>query len=119
MASLLNIYFKQEKQLKIALCDIFGIGKNLSQQICDQLGVNETLYFNKLTESQLEQISQLLNQNYCIGVELKQNKRKTIQRLIRIASYRGFRHIQGLPTRGQRTHTNAQNARHPRIKGSI
>lgn len=117
MASILNTYLKEEKQLNIALCKIFGIGKNLSKQICDQLGVNETLCFNKLTESQIEQISQLVNQNYCVGVELKQNKRKTLQRLIRIASYRGFRHIQGLPTRGQRTHTNARNARHSKMKG--
>ena len=117
MASILNTYLKEEKQLNIALCKIFGIGKNLSKQICDQLGVNETLCFNKLTESQIEQISQLLNQNYCVGVELKQNRRKTMQRLIRIASYRGFRHIQGLPTRGQRTHTNARNARHSQMKG--
>jgi small subunit ribosomal protein S13 len=116
MASILNTYLKEEKQLNIALCQIFGIGKNLSKQICDQLGVNETLCFNKLTESQIEQISQLVNQKYCVGVELKQNKRKTLQRLIRIASYRGFRHIQGLPTRGQRTHTNARNARHSNIK---
>ena len=116
MASILNTYLKERKQLKIALCDIFGIGKNISKQICDQLGVNETLYFNKLTESQIEQISQLLNQNYCVGTELKQSTRKTIQRLIRIASYRGFRHIQGLPTRGQRTHTNARNARYSKIK---
>ena len=102
MASILNTYLKEEKQLNIALCKIFGIGKNLSKQICDQLGVNETVCFNKLTESQIEQISQLVNQNYCVGVELKQNRRKTLQRLIRIASYRGFRHIQGLPTRGRR-----------------
>ena len=117
MASILNTYLKEEKQLNITLCAIFGIGTNLSKQICDQLGVNETLCFNKLTESQIEQISQLLNQNYCVSVELKQNRRKTMQRLIRIASYRGFRHIQGLPTRGQRTHTNARNARYSRIKG--
>ena len=114
MASILNTYLKEEKQLNIALCGIFGIGKNLSKQICDQLGVNETLCLNKLTESQIEQISQILNQNYCVGVELKQKTRQTLQRLIRIASYRGFRHIQGLPTRGQRTHTNARNARHSR-----
>ena len=116
MASILNTYLKEEKQLNIALCKIYGIGKNLSKQICDQLGVNETVCFNKLTESQIEQISQLVNQNYCVGVELKQNKRKTLQRLIRIASYRGFRHTQGLPTRGQRTHTNARNARHSKMK---
>ena len=68
MDSILNTYLKEEKQLNIALCKIFGIGKNLSKQICDQLGVNETVCFNKLTESQIEQISQLVNQNYCVGV---------------------------------------------------
>ena len=40
MASILNTYLNEQKQLKIALCDIFGIGKNISKQICDQLGVN-------------------------------------------------------------------------------
>lgn len=116
MASILNTYLKEEKKLTVALCQIFGIGKNVSKQICDQLGVNKNVCFNKLTQSQIEQISQLINQNYCVGVELKQNTRKALQRLIRIASYRGFRHIQGLPTRGQRTHTNARNARNSKIK---
>ena len=116
MSSILNIYVKKEKKLKIALCQIFGIGKNLSKQICDQLGINENLYFNKLTESQTEEISQLISQHYCVDSDLKQNTRKAIQRLIRIASYRGFRHIQGLPSRGQRTHTNAQNVRQSKIK---
>ena len=115
MASILNTNLNEEKPVLIALCKLFGIGKNMSLQICDQLGINNTLTFNKLTESQIEQISQLITQNYCVGAELKQIKRKTIQRLIRIGSYRGFRHTRGLPTRGQRTHTNARNARKSRI----
>jgi small subunit ribosomal protein S13 len=115
MASILNTNLNEDKPVYIALCKFFGIGQIVSKQICDQLGVNDALCFNKLTESQIEQISQLITQNYCVGAELKQIKRKTIQRLIRIASYRGFRHTRGLPTRGQRTHTNARNARHSRI----
>ena len=97
-------------KVKSNLSKVFGIGKCLSKQILNLLGVNENIYSNKLTESQNTQISAILNQNYFVGVELKKNTKKNIERLIKIKSYKGFRHVQGLPTRGQRTHTNAVTA---------
>ena len=49
-----------------------------------------------------------MSQNDLISSQLKKRVRSDIERLIKISSYRGFRHIQKLPVRGQRTSTNAR-----------
>lgn len=115
MVYILNTNLKNEKKVHVALKQIYGIGKTLSYQICDQLGFSPSVKLNQLTESQIEQISQLINQNYHIGGELKQDTIKNVQRLVRIANYRGFRHNQALPLRGQRTHTNARTTRRVKL----
>ena len=111
MVYILNTNLKKKKPVTKALTDIFGLGKKLSKQICDQLGISSKLKIKQLTNIQLELLTQLINQNYKISSELKRNNKKNIERLIRIASYRGFRHSQGLPVRGQKTHGNAQTCR--------
>lgn len=111
MVYLLNTNINQNKKAALALCKIYGIGKTLSKKICNQLGLNENVKFNQLNEAQMEKISQLINENFYFGTELKQILYKQKIRLVRISSYRGFRFKQGLPSRGQRTHTNANTAR--------
>jgi small subunit ribosomal protein S13 len=111
MVYILNTSIKDDKKLKIALQKIFGIGKFKSYQICDQLGMNYDMRLKSLTNIQIEKLVQYINYNYIYGSELKRLVGKNIQRLIRIASYRGFRHIGKLPVRGQRTHSNAKTSR--------
>ena len=111
MVYILNTNLKNKKRINIALSDIFGLGKNLSKQICDQLGISTQLKVKQLTNIQLELLTQIINQNYNISLDLKRNITKNIQRLVRIASYRGFRHTEGLSVRGQRTHGNARTCR--------
>ncbi len=111
MIYILNRNLKNKKKVNIALNDIFGLGKHLSKQICDQLGLSSQLKLKQLNNIQLELLIQMINQNYITSSQLKRNNTKNIQRLIRIASYRGFRHTEGLSVRGQRTHGNAQTCR--------
>jgi small subunit ribosomal protein S13 len=111
MVYFLNTNINQTKKISVALCQVYGIGKTLSSKICNQLGLNENIRLSQLNDAQIEKISQLINENFYFGTELKQNLYKQKTRLVRISSYRGFRHKQGLPSRGQRTHTNANNAR--------
>ncbi len=111
MVYFLNTNINQNKKISIALCKIYGIGKTLSLKICNLLNLNENVKLNQLNDAQIEKISQLINENFYFGTELKQILYKQKNRLVRISSYRGFRHKQGLPSRGQRTHTNANNAR--------
>ena len=111
MLYVLNTNLKSKKKLFIALTEIYGLGKHHAYQICDSLGVSVNRRLKQLSSLQLEQLTQVVNQNYHIGSEIKRSTMKNIQRLIKIASYRGFRHTEGLPVRGQRTHGNSRTRR--------
>ena len=111
MVYLLNTNLNNKKKVSLALCDIYGLGLFQSKQICIQLGISENLRIKQLTGFQLEQLTQLITQEYNIGVDLRRSVQQNIQRLVKIASYRGFRHTEGLTVRGQRTHGNSRTVR--------
>ena len=111
MVYLLNTPLNNRKKVSGALCDIYGLGKFQSKQICIQSGISETDRIKQLTGFQLEQLTQLITQEYNIGIDLKRTVQQNIQRLVKIASYRGFRHTEGLSVRGQRTHGNCRTVR--------
>lgn len=117
MLYVLNTNLNTKKKLYIALTEIYGLGNHNSSQICDLLGVSGDRRLKQLSSSQIEQLTQLVNQNYNIGSEIKRSTIKNIQRFIKIASYRGFRHTEGLPVRGQRTHGNSNTRR--KLKGNL
>nr|QES94793.1 ribosomal protein S13 [Trebouxia lynnae] len=117
MVYILNTNLKNNKKVRTALCEIYGIGKTLSTQICDQLGFSEEYKIKNLTNFQIQQLSQLIAQNFVIGGDLRRDRRNDKNRLVSISCYRGFRHNMGLPVRGQRTHGNARTARALQRKG--
>lgn len=110
-----NTNFENNKKVKMALKNIYGIGNKLSCQICDEIGISDQIRVKQLTNLQLEKLAIFINQKMKVGSVLKQQKRKNINRLIKIASYRGFRHTESLPCRGQRTHGNARTVRKTKI----
>lgn len=110
MVYLLNQNINQDKNISTALTEIYGIGKTLSKKICIKLGISFNMKVNRLNKVKLEKVSELINENFYFGNELKQILQKQQQRLVKISSYRGLRLKQGLPARGQRTHTNANTA---------
>lgn len=111
MSYILGTHWKPNTKVVRALTQLFGIGQNKALQICDKLGLSDTMKGNQLTRIQLDQIIQIISQRYLIDSELKRIIQNDIQRFIAIGSYRGFRHNDGLPVRGQRTHTNAKTCR--------
>ncbi len=111
MLYILNTNLDTKKKLFIALTQIYGLGRHSSHQICDVLGISTDRRLKQLSSLQLENLTQFINQNYNLSVEIKRSTMKNIQRLVKIASYRGFRHIEGLPVRGQRTHGNSRTRR--------
>lgn len=111
MLYVLNTNLNSKKKLFIALTEIYGLGNHNAFQICDLLGISVDKRLKQLSSQQLENLTQLVNQNYNIGSEIRRSTLKNIQRLIKIASYRGFRHTEGLPVRGQRTHGNSRTRR--------
>ena len=111
MVYLFNTYFPAEKKLAYALSKICGLGIHQSLQICYQLGLSEYQRVGHLTQEDFERLNEILTENYEIGNQVSRTTNQNIQRLLEIASYRGFRHSQGLPSRGQRTHGNSRTAR--------
>ena len=111
MIYILNTNLKDQKQIGKALSGICGVGNALSKQICDDLGISASLKVHQLSPSQIDILNQGIPQNYSIGADLQSEVRRRKERLVAVSSYRGIRHSQGLPSRGQRTHGNARTVR--------
>ncbi len=116
MIYILSASLKDTHPLWRALCKVYGINKVLSSQICDDLGISRRVKTNQLAPSQIDLLNQVVPQDYLTGAELHAQLRQKLARLTAISSYRGIRHSQGLPTRGQRTHGNAQTSRRGLMK---
>lgn len=115
MSYIFGAKLHSQKNVVIALMQIFGIGPNKSFQICSRLGISKSVKIGQLNKNQIDQIVKIITQNYFVDLELKRIIKRDVQNCIMIASYRGFRHNDGLPLRGQRTHTNARTSRKRKI----
>ncbi|YP_009477644.1 ribosomal protein S13 (mitochondrion) [Nymphaea colorata] len=100
-----------DEKVRIALTKMAGIGPKKAIQVCYRLGISENIKMNELTKYQIDLLEQVIGQDHVVHWELKRGERADIERLISISCYRGIRHQDGLPLRGQRTHTNARTAR--------
>nr|ADG85275.1 ribosomal protein S13 [Silene noctiflora]AEM46218.1 ribosomal protein S13 [Silene noctiflora]AJP34463.1 ribosomal protein S13 [Silene noctiflora] len=100
-----------DKQVKIALTKISGIGRKKGLQLSARLGLSENIKIKELTKYQIDKIEEIIEQEHIVHWELKRSERTDIDRLISISCYRGIRHQDGLPLRGQRSHTNARTSR--------
>lgn len=119
MVFIQNTNLNSKKQLYIALMGIYGIGKHQATQVCDLAGLCPLTKLQTLTSNEIAYLSQVLSTHYEISSEVRRKKLQNIQHLISNGSYRGFRHSLGLPTRGQKTHSNARTARRLNKKHSI
>lgn len=112
MIYLIESKIPDNKSVFFALKYVYGIGGPNAATICKKLGFSENLKVKNLSK---EQINQLLNMVESLEVPLAGDLRKlnllNQKKLLNMKSYRGLRRNQGLPIRGQRTHTNAQTAR--------
>ncbi|MBJ7448759.1 MAG: 30S ribosomal protein S13 [Parachlamydiales bacterium] len=108
MPRITGIEIPNEKRLEISLTYIYGVGRSLSVQIIESLGLDPNLRAGKLTEEDIARINALLQTEYVVEGDLRRQVQNNIKRLISIHSYRGMRHRLGLPVRGQRTRTNAR-----------
>nr|AHA47097.1 ribosomal protein S13 [Amborella trichopoda] len=101
------------EKVRIALTKIDGIGPKKAIQVCSRLGISGNIKMNELTKYQIDKMEQMIGQDHVVHWEFKRGERADIERLISISCYRGIRHKDGLPLRGQRTHTNARTCRKP------
>ena len=114
MARLVGVDLPKDKRIIIALTYIQGIGNTTSKKILSKLKIDENTRVKELVEQQIVQLRNEL-QTYVLEGDLRRQVSQNIRRLSEIGSYRGSRHKRKLPSRGQRTHTNARTKRGKRI----
>jgi small subunit ribosomal protein S13 len=103
------------KQTWVALTYLYGIGRSRSKQILDKAGIDQLKRAKDLTDKEIAAITaEIQKSGIKVEGDLQREVQQNIKRLIDIRSYRGSRHLKGLPVRGQRSHTNARTRKGPR-----
>ncbi len=113
MARIAGINVPDRKHAGIALTSIFGIGKSRALEICAKVGIQAGVCIKDLDKDHLEKLRKEVSE-YTIEGDLRREVNLNIKRLKDLGCYRGIRHRQGLPLRGQRTRTNARSNKGPR-----
>lgn len=113
MARIAGVNLPVQKHVWIGLTSIFGIGRSRARKICDSAGVVASTKIRDLTEAQVESLRSEVGK-FAVEGDLRRENAMSIKRLIDLGTYRGLRHRKGLPTRGQRTRTNARTRKGPR-----
>jgi small subunit ribosomal protein S13 len=111
MARIAGVDLPKNKRTEIALTYIYGVGKSTSQRILDQAGIDPNMRVKDLTEEDATRIRVIIDSNHKVEGDLRREVTQNIKRLQEIGSYRGLRHRRNLPSRGQRTKTNARTNR--------
>ncbi len=118
MARIAGVDLPRNKQARIALAYIYGIGQPRARKILDSANVDSFKKIQDLSEEEVNRIRQVIENEGNVEGDLRKDISMHIKRLIEIGSYRGYRHRRSLPVRGQRTHTNARTRKGPR-KGTV
>ena len=118
MARIAGVDLPRNKQMKIALTYIYGIGPKTALDILQKAEIDPLLNSDKASEQEVAKIRAILEAEYKVEGDLRREVSMNIKRLMDLGCYRGLRHRRGLPVRGQRTHTNARTHKGPR-RGSI
>ncbi|HMS50377.1 MAG TPA: 30S ribosomal protein S13 [Candidatus Saccharibacteria bacterium] len=115
MARISGVTIPSEKQIQIALTYVYGVGPKTSRDILEAAKVEPTVRVKNLTDAEIGRIQDFINDKYTVEGELQRIVTSNIKRLKDIGSYRGLRHKASLPSRGQRTKTNARTRRGKKI----
>lgn len=115
MARISGVTIPNEKQVWVALTYVYGIGPKTSDKILEQAKVERTVRVKDLNDAEISRIQEVINADHLVEGELQRVVAGNIKRLKDINSYRGLRHKQNLPSRGQRTKTNARTRRGKKV----
>ena len=111
MARISGVTIPSHKQIQIALTYIYGIGPHFSKVILEKAKIDPTVRVKDLTDVEIGKITEIIADQYTVEGELQRMVTGNIKRLKDIGTYRGLRHKSNLPSRGQRTKTNARTRR--------
>jgi small subunit ribosomal protein S13 len=111
MARIAGVDLPEKKRLDIALTYIYGIGRTNVLPILKEAKMDASRRINTLTDEEISRIAKIIEKGYAVEGDLRQQVNQNIKRLREIGSYRGMRHMHNLPSRGQRTKSNARTRR--------
>lgn len=115
MARIAGVNVPTNKRVEVALTYIFGIGHTTARKICDKLGIGSSRRVYELMEDELNKLRAEISSCYVVEGDLRKEIAMNIQALINMKCRRGTRHLNKLPLRGQRTHTNARTRKGKRV----
>lgn len=115
MARISGVTIPNEKQVQIALTYVYGIGLKTSLEILTKSKIDPTVRVKNLTDDEISRISEVISNDYVVEGELQRIVTGNIKRLKDVNTYRGLRHKASLPSRGQRTKTNARTRRGKKV----
>ncbi len=115
MARIAGVNLPDKKRLVIGLTYIYGIGNSNAKKICQMTKIDENTKISDLDDISLDKVRDFIEKKIKVEGNLKLEVNQNIKRLKEISCYRGIRHIKRLPSRGQRTKTNARTKRGKRI----
>lgn len=111
MARISGVTIPAEKQIWVSLTYVYGIGPKTADDILAAAKVERTVRTKDLTDAEIGRIQEYVNEQLTVEGELQRIVNGNIKRLKDINAYRGLRHKANLPSRGQRTKTNARTRR--------
>lgn len=111
MARISGVTIPSEKQIWVALTYVYGIGETTSRKVLEKAKVELTVRTKDLNDAEIARIQEVINSEHVVEGELQRVVTGNIKRLKDIGAYRGLRHKNNLPSRGQRTKTNARTRR--------
>jgi len=114
LARIAGVDLPRGKRIEIALTYIYGIGRNSSQKMLSEAGIDWNIKSDELTSEQITSIRKIIDEKHMVEGDLRREVSMNIKRLMDLGLYRGLRHRRGLPVRGQRTSTNARTRKGPR-----
>ncbi|MEK7533473.1 MAG: 30S ribosomal protein S13 [Patescibacteria group bacterium] len=115
MARISGVDLPNEKRLDIALTYLYGIGRANVVGILAKAELDASRRFKTLTDDEVSKLTKIIEKEAMVEGDLRRAVGNNIKRLIDIKSYRGMRHARKLPSRGQRTRTNARTKRGKRM----
>ncbi|MDR0591433.1 MAG: 30S ribosomal protein S13 [Candidatus Nomurabacteria bacterium] len=108
MTRVAQVVIPAEKQVEVALTYVYGIGPKTAQLILEEAKISPITRVKDLTAAEEQKINEIVSAKYLVEGNLQRVVTGNIKRLKDVGAYRGLRHKAGLPTRGQRTRTNAR-----------
>lgn len=111
MARVAGVDIPNNKKVEIGLTYIYGVGRPTARKILEETGISPLKRMGELTEQEIAEVRNYLDSSLKVEGDLRKDIGLNIKRLMEINCYRGIRHKNSMPSRGQKTRSNARTRR--------